>query len=247
MNKVENFPGRLGLQQRVVPNYRIEFFDLLAKSCSGGMSVFAGDVPLQESIPTGGELKKAQFTRSKNYHFRDIHSAYYFLWQGGFRGWLETWQPDILVIEANPRYLSTYQGIDWMHVRGKPVVGWGLGAPPIGRSEPGGFSISSKLRRYLRKRMFERLDALVSYSHKGAREYAAVIRPEIPVFVAYNAAARRPLGPAQDRKLSIDGPPILLFVGRLQARKRLDNLIRACSRLPEDLQPVLWIVGAAGW
>jgi glycosyltransferase involved in cell wall biosynthesis len=32
-------------------------------------------------------------------------------------------------------------------------------------------------------------------------------------------------------------------VGRLQARKRLDNLLHACAALPADLQPSLRIVG----
>jgi glycosyltransferase involved in cell wall biosynthesis len=35
----------------------------------------------------------------------------------------------------------------------------------------------------------------------------------------------------------------VLFVGRLQARKRVDNLLRACSDLPGSLQPDLWIIG----
>jgi glycosyltransferase involved in cell wall biosynthesis len=34
-----------------------------------------------------------------------------------------------------------------------------------------------------------------------------------------------------------------LFVGRLQARKRVDRLIKACAQLPSDLQPVLSVVG----
>ncbi len=34
-----------------------------------------------------------------------------------------------------------------------------------------------------------------------------------------------------------------MFVGRLQARKRIDNLLLACASLPADLQPRLVIVG----
>ena len=36
---------------------------------------------------------------------------------------------------------------------------------------------------------------------------------------------------------------MVLFVGRLQARKRLDLLLQACARLPLALQPRLVIVG----
>ncbi|MBN2502437.1 MAG: glycosyltransferase, partial [Anaerolineales bacterium] len=39
------------------------------------------------------------------------------------------------------------------------------------------------------------------------------------------------------------GPPTVLFVGRLQARKRIDLLLQACAALPENLQPELVIVG----
>jgi hypothetical protein len=35
------FKGKLALQQRVLPSYRVPFFDLLAQSCEG-MSLFAG-------------------------------------------------------------------------------------------------------------------------------------------------------------------------------------------------------------
>jgi glycosyltransferase involved in cell wall biosynthesis len=35
----------------------------------------------------------------------------------------------------------------------------------------------------------------------------------------------------------------VLFVGRLQPRKRVDLLIRACSALPAAQKPELWIVG----
>ena len=39
------------------------------------------------------------------------------------------------------------------------------------------------------------------------------------------------------------GEPAVLFVGRLQARKRVDLLLQACAALPERLQPRLIIVG----
>jgi glycosyltransferase involved in cell wall biosynthesis len=36
---------------------------------------------------------------------------------------------------------------------------------------------------------------------------------------------------------------VVLFVGRLQPRKQVDRLIRACAALPVERQPELWIVG----
>ncbi len=45
----------------------------------------------------------------------------------------------------------------------------------------------------------------------------------------------------KDRKTG--SKPVVLFVGRLQERKRLDILFKACASLPVDLQPELCIVG----
>jgi glycosyltransferase involved in cell wall biosynthesis len=233
------FAGKLGIQQRVIPSYRVEFLDLLAQSCVGGMSIFAGEVPEWESIPIGGKLQQAGYSHTNNRHFGDIGSPYYTLWQDGFIEWLEDWSPDVLVIEANPRYLSTFRGIGWMHEHGRPVIGWGLGAPEITE----GNYLSRLVRKSLRKRLLNQLDALIAYSHKGRQEYIKATEPEKPVYVAVNSVVRRPDKQIPTRKPDFDGRPVVIYVGRLQSRKKLDNLIRACSHLPENLQPEIWIVG----
>ena len=237
------FPGRLALQQRVLPSYRASFFDSLAEVCEGGLSIFAGEVHPDESIPTTDHLQVARYFQSRNLHFLNAQSPYYFLWQKGFVKWLENWNPDILIVEANPRYLSTSRAIRWMHKQQKPVIGWGLGAPPIeSQSSPiGRFNARWRIRS--RKSFISQLDALVAYSHRGAREYLSLTDPRQQVFVALNAVAARPTGQPPERSPEFDERPKVLFVGRIQPRKRLDNLLRACASLPEILQPLLWIVG----
>jgi len=44
------FPGRVGIQQRVLPTYRVPFFDRLAAECAGGLEVFAGEPRAEEGI-----------------------------------------------------------------------------------------------------------------------------------------------------------------------------------------------------
>ena len=243
VDRLITFPGRLGIQQRVLPAYRGGFFDALAEACEGGLSVFAGEVHPDESIPTLKELDLAGYVQSRNHHFLQVQSPYYFLWQAGLMQWLQDWNPDILVIEANPRYLSTRRAIRWMHRRRKPIIGWGLGAPPIegGSSQWGRFSADWRSRS--RKKLLDQLNAVIAYSHKGANEYREVTFPSQPIFVAPNAVARRPAGQPPQRSPGFDKRPKVLFVGRIQPRKRIDNLLRACAALPEALQPQLWIVG----
>ena len=126
-SEVSKFPGRLGLQQRVLPSYRVPFFDMLASACEGGMSLFAGQARAVESI-LGGELQVAEYAPAQNIHL--FNGPLYFCYQRGLLDWLSDWNPDALIVEANPRYLSTPAAIKWMQARGRPVIGWGLGAPP---------------------------------------------------------------------------------------------------------------------
>ena len=232
----EQFSGRVALQQRVLPAYRAPFFTALAGACAGGLSVLAG-LPLPaESIATTDYLETAQYIRAHNRHFMDPSSPLYQCWQDGFLGWLEDWQPDVLIVEANPRYLATPWAVRWMHARQRPVIGWGLGAPPL--SGP-----LAAWRRWSRRAFLKPLDAMIAYSQPGAAEYRALGFPEGRVFVAPNAVAPRPANPPVERPAEFMGRPGVLFVGRLQARKRIDNLLRACAALPEALQPRLWIVG----
>jgi len=54
------YRGRVALQQRVLPAYREAFIEQLARSCSGGLSVFAGDPRPGEAIELPGCLPKSQ-------------------------------------------------------------------------------------------------------------------------------------------------------------------------------------------
>jgi glycosyltransferase involved in cell wall biosynthesis len=225
------FTGRVGLQQRVLPNYRVPFFDLLAGDCAGGLSVFAGQPRLQEGI-TGGELRVARYAAAYNVHI--LGGPLYLCYQRGLTAWLRDWDPEVLVLEANIRYLATPSAVRWMHARGRKVVGWGLGAPPL--KGP-----LQALQQDLRREFLGQFDALIAYSRRGASEYAALGIAHHKIFVATNAVAPRPTEMrAGARRLENQGS--ILFVGRLQARKHVDFLLRACAELPEP-KPELVIVG----
>jgi len=225
------FPGRLALQQRVIPAYRAPFLDLLAASCEGGLKVFAGQPLPVESIGTTDCLNRAEFTHTKNRHFRDPQSSLYLCWQDGILEWIGQQNPDALIVEANPRYLSTRRAINWVRQMNRPVLGWGLGVPRGGNS----------IDRYFRRKFLHSLNGVIAYSQRGANEYRALGLKK--VFVAHNAVSPRPEKTPMERPLHLDGAPTVLFVGRLQERKRLDILLRACAALPAELQPNLFVVG----
>ncbi len=229
------FPGKAGLIQRVLPAYRAAFFNALGEACQSGLGVFAGAPRDEEMIKTVASLDHAHLTRGINLHLFK-NRAYLCLHLGLLR-WLKDWNPDVLIIEANPRYLRTAAAVRWMQRKGRPVIGWGLGAPPLS----GPFAA---VRRQRRAHFIQQFDTIITYSQTGAREYARLGFPEDRILVAVNAVTPPPAHPLPDRPQLSDGEPArVLFVGRLQARKQVDNLLQACAVLPEGLQPNLVIVG----
>ncbi|HNB41105.1 MAG TPA: glycosyltransferase family 4 protein [Anaerolineales bacterium] len=216
-----NFEGKLGLQQRVLPSYRVPFFDLLAGHCEGDMSLFAGQARREEMIASG-TTRIARHVAADNLHL--LSGPLYFCYQKNFIRWLEEWNPDALIMEANPRYLASPSAVSWMHKRRRKALGWGLGAPK---------------QSGLWKRFIHQFDGMIAYSQRGAEEYAALGFPREKIFVAHNSVAAAPEVP--DRRPQTVDRVTILFVGRLQARKRVNSLLRACAEM--EVKPRLLIVG----
>ena len=241
------FPGRLALQQRVLPNYRAPFFDLLASACDGGMSLFTGLPRPTEGITTTKELKVAKYKLGNNIHL--FGGNFYLCYQHGLMDWLKEWNPDALIMEANPRYLSTASAVKWLHKRNRPVIGWGLGAPSpqsllterfaVSRGERGTGQRSMGVRVW--SSFINQFDAMISYSQRGADEYTALGFPREKIFVAHNSVALPPTSTVPLRPSTFNLQPYILFVGRLQARKRVDYLLRACAQM--ESKPRLGIIG----
>jgi len=221
------FSGRVALQQRVLPLYRAGFVDGLADRCDGGLGLFAGSARPDEAIVAADHVRAARWTRARNWHV--LRGGAYFCYQRGLTGWLSQLDPEVLIVEANPRYLSTPRAVEWMHSRGRPVLGWGLGAPRGGA-----------LTAWLRHRFLRGLSGVIAYSTRGAGEYAAAGIPVERIYVAPNAVEAPPRR-MPVRRLARGRPARLIFVGRLQRRKRVDDLLAACAAASPA--PEVWIVG----
>ena len=227
------FEGRLGIVQRVLPAYRAPFMEALAGRCTDGMGLFSGQPRPDESIASTVNLQKTRLFASHNFQPLPPSHPLFFCYMRGLMSWLGGWNPDSLVLEANFRYVASPLAQGWMHTRRRPVLGWGLGAP-----------LERGRLASLRQAFLERFDALITYSERGADQYRAIGFPAERIFVAPNAVAPAPGGPMPVRPLAYKDRPVVLFVGRLQARKRIPALLKVCAGLPATIQPRLVIVGA---
>ncbi|MEA3325812.1 MAG: glycosyltransferase family 4 protein [Chloroflexota bacterium] len=229
------FSGKVGLVQRVLPKYRAPFFNALGIACEGGLGIFAGSPRPEEMIKSVSHLDHADLTHGKNLHI--FKNGLYLCFQIGLMDWLTSLDPDVLIIEANPRYIRSQSAAHWMHKRDRPVIGWGLGAP-----SPSGLFKGFRVSR--RRQIINQFDAMITYSQAGASEYAQLGFPQENIFTAINAVTPPPAHPYPERPIRSAGEKSrVLFVGRLQERKNLENLIIACSTLAPTLQPELVIVG----
>jgi glycosyltransferase involved in cell wall biosynthesis len=231
------FPLRIGIQQRVLPAYRAAFFDSLARSLPGGLSVFAGSPRPGEGIPQADSLQCAKWIQAGNHPLGWGRVSA--LWQSGAGEWIAAEDPQLLILEANLRYLSNYAIAQEMRERGRPVIGWSLGP---GRA-------AGRLAGLMRS-FYNRFSAIIVYSRNGADAFRTLGIPGEKVFVAPNAvesgtadSLRRRPGARQKARtaLGLDSRPVVLFVGRLQERKRVDSLLAACARAGKACQ--LLIVG----
>ncbi len=227
-------PVRVFLQQRVIPVYRIPFLEMLAAHELIELTVFAGQPRTAESIKTGQTITGAQFIQTRNIHI--LQDRFYFCYQRCLKKALQETKPDIIILEGNARYVSSRHAFLWARQHGAGLIGWGLGVPPKQGS-------LNKLLQYSWKNFLSHFDAMIAYSQTGADQYHAAGFSKQQVFTAVNATVPKPSQPPERPAAPAGGKVTLLYVGRLQARKRLDALIRTSSQLPPHLQPDLWIVG----
>lgn len=228
------FRGRVGIVQRVLTPYRVPLFEQLASRCQDGLSVASGRPRAAESLEVAESIAGVTTHTLENRHYG--RGVWYFCWQSGLVSWLRAWNPDVLIVEANPRYVSTPVAISWMQRRGRKVLGWGLGTQPVTHG-------LYRLRRLLRPGFLRMFDGLIAYGTRAAEEYAAAGMARERIYVAHNASQSRPRGSPVRHARDADTRPRVLFVGRLTPTKRVDLLIRACAALPAPVRPTLTIVG----
>jgi len=223
---------KIAIRQVSIPTYRVGFFELLAERFDGSITLLANTNSQSDGVEitdhvAGCDLVKLPLRR---FGIGRMHLLY----QPGLVSVLKSVRPDVLVTDANGRFVDSRNASEWMQSQGCVSIGWGLGTSTY-HSDPAG------VRRRLKSWSFRQFDGMIGYSETAKAQYVESGVPEKRVFVAHNSTRRRPAKRVPDELAAGSNVPCVLFVGRLVATKHIDRLIEAFAKL--RTQAKLWIVG----
>lgn len=203
---------RVLLVQRLLPHYRLQLFEALARSRRYDIEFAYGDASRGSTVESTAASASLRVTHLKNvYVGRNEFVSY----QAGLASLLHRERYDVVIAEFNPRILSNVMAC--LHPRRRERLIWwghGLGA----HAGP----IVSTVRMYLANRS----DAVIFYDRKQAETLVALGLPQHKAYVAPNSIdveAIRGLRTKASRESRKD----ILFIGRLIAAKKVDVLMRA--------------------
>ena len=215
-------PRHVVLLQTAVPAYRQPVIDELDRELEGTLSLYCGSEGFERTVVL--DVEHARFRLLRNHFLLGRR----LLWQsGGLRGLLRA---DVVVMELNPRIVSSWFVLIARRLLGRRSILWGHAWPRLGpssRSEP------------LRNTMRRLADAIVVYTESQSRELARVM-PSASIAAAPNALYSRaehpfraPTSPARD----------IVFSGRLIDAKKpmllVDAFLAVRDSLPADARLVV--------
>jgi Glycosyltransferase len=198
---------KIRIVQTCVPDYRLGFFSLLAKSVCG-LTVYSGETYYQSSIKDAA-LGQCWHRMLEN---RFLYGRR-LLWQR-LPGCLFTIE-NVVIAELNPRNLSTWILAVWRKLIDRPVVLWGHAWSREGRGSR---------TTFLRMLMWRLADARIVYTERQVQELTAELPG--PTFPARNSLYSK----AQATSFKVSEPFRFLYVGRLVADKKPMLMIRAFAR-----------------
>ena len=211
------------LVQRVLMTYRLNFFKLLSQQLSNNLIVLHGNRHPDEMGLISADLQdSSSFILCKNYYFGEISN--YLLIQLGVLRHFFSIQPEVIILEFNPRILSNYSWIFLSFFFRRKLILWGLGVLEI--------ESKSAYKKFLYRLMALFAHDILAYSSYGKRTLLEVGIPEHKITVAFNSTVS-PLANAltlrnqsqQITEFNFSHPLKLIFIGRLIASKRVSELI----------------------
>lgn len=225
------FDGTVLVRQRSLPSYRKPLFEELARRCKRLVLVTSRS-PTEESMIESDQWDGGQWIRLKGCSLGKGVALVY--WQQGLIDVVNEMKPDIILTEANPRFLDTGKLRRWTQKHHKPLVGWGLGTTNFF-----GHGFDS-IRKWRRAQTLARFDGLIAYGSVAKTQYVEDFGFDASrIFVAHNATANVPDSESLDQPhrtatFSDASPFRVITIGRLIAQKKIELILGAISMLRQS-------------
>lgn len=217
--------------QEVLPDFRIPFFNRLGEFVD--LTVFYSDATALKRRRAPDLSQVRSFVACKT----PRHA-----WRGGRLSWhpamvrkIEEQKPQVIILEARLGFLTALYTAN--RFRRRSHIIWWLS----GYETPATATIQ-KLKRLFWRQVFRRAEAFLCYSSAG-RDYLHALGMTQQVFIAYNSLDTPTLErlrsqtlaaadwPSRRNLLRRDADLCLLYVGRIEAAKKLSLLLVALQKL----------------
>ena len=220
--------------QRLLPSYRLPFFQALAQSPRLDLTVAYGEAAPGIALASVPQAEGVRAVRIANWRpLGDDRIVY----QRGWRQLVYGGRFDVVIAEFNPRIVSNLAACAASSINGPRFVWWGHG---LGNKGPAD-SWRAKLRLWL----VSLADAIIFYEVAQSECFGDLGVPAEKRFVAHNALDTVGIQQLARPTSEFTGRNRVLYIGRLIAAKKVDLLLRAFAAglagLPRN--SVLTIVG----
>jgi glycosyltransferase involved in cell wall biosynthesis len=231
--------------QPSVFHYRVPVFDDLRAL---GLRTNSYDIRVLGNLEPGGKAVGGDY-RDYFIECKEIWTTRAGIIWVHWEGWkdiIDRDKPDVVLIQANVRSISSWKIPNYCRKLGIPCYGWG---------KINSFSKLATVSNALKRFFFKRFLGMVVYSQASKRELVATGYPEEKVIVAQNTIDTRRIFTEADRinaraaelrkQHGLEGKIILQCIGRMDPEKRHSDLLDAWPKLKE-LDPRLVLVLISG-
>lgn len=214
----------LAMYLAVLPRYRSTCIDILTASLGDRLTIYVSDAHLDPTVTTG--IPSSLYLPVR---MRRLLGGRVYLQHGHTN---EAARSRSLVVDLNPRSLTTWRLLLQRRVMGRRTLVWGHLYPQAG---------SDSSTAFLRRLMRRLAHGTITYTYENRRR-AIEDSPSAQVWVAPNAIYRESvIAPGPDGSDRRD----VLYVGRLEPKKKVDLLVRGFARALRDEPSIrLRIVGS---
>jgi glycosyltransferase involved in cell wall biosynthesis len=194
---------KLIIIQIVAPDYRNLFFKTLKKELGSRFELYAGKRSFEKTVKTDSKINK------------DLKNHFLFNRKIIFQTkiWHLLFKKDVVVMELNPRNLTTWFFLIIRKITQRPTVIWGHAWPRAGKE-----SKSDIIRNLMRKLAFK----IIVYTNQQKKELQKKM-PQKHIFAAPNAVYTKEMMLTELDENTIN----LIYVGRLVKDKKVEFLVKA--------------------